>query len=357
MQVPNQRLHIPQGTEAFYLEEAYAHRELLRRFEDLCSLWGYYPVQTPVFDFHELYRGLDEEIVNATYRLIDRDGDILVLRSDITLFLARQMGLTLDESELPVRVYYGDTILRHEDPNDLSKNELFQVGVELIGSRGDEADTEVLLLLLDVTDALGAGASIVHVGSRSLLHAASNSPEFAEAVALRKWDEVIRILAAEGASDERAAALAELLQFIGTGAELRALLRSLPGIKAAEHDAVEHLLRVGDELTSLGYEGRFRIDLSEVGDRRYYSGIVFHLYDEGADAPLAAGGRYDGLLGRFGFDAPSVGFSVMLRRLQARLPADVLPVLPEPGSAGEGTFRERVERARDLRAKGKVVRL
>ena len=82
-----------------------------------------------------------------------------------------------------------------------------------------------------------------------------------------------------------------------------------------------------------------------------------YLYDEGADAPVAAGGRYDGLLGHFGLDVPSVGFSIMLRRLQSRLKPHQLPELPTCSSAGTGSFRERVARARSLRNAGKVVRL
>jgi ATP phosphoribosyltransferase regulatory subunit len=355
--VSNQQLHIPQGTEAFYLEEAFVHRELLRRFEDRCSLWGYLPVQTPVFDFHDLYRGLDDDIATASYRLVDRDGDILVLRSDITLFLARQMGMIVEPKDLPVRVYYGDTILRHEDTNDFSKNEFFQVGAELIGLRGIEADAEALLLLLEVTEALGAGSSIVHVGNRALLRSVHPGEEFARSVAFRRWGEVREAASANGTSDERCEALDRLYRFIGDAAELRALIESLNGLTADERTAVNHVLSLYDELAALGFGDRVRIDLSEVGDRSYYTGVVFRVYDENADAPVASGGRYDNLLGRFGLDVPSVGFSIMLRRLQSRLEAENTPE-PAATSVAEGSsFRDRYRNATAKRNSGKVVRL
>jgi ATP phosphoribosyltransferase regulatory subunit len=355
--VSNQRLRIPQGTEAFYLEEAYAHRELLRRFEDICSSWGFLPVQTPVFDFHDLYRGLDDEMAKASYRLVDRDGDVLVLRSDITLFLARQMGMIVQQHDLPVRVYYGDTILRHEGPNVLSKNEFFQIGAELIGTGGAEADAEMILLLLEVADGLGAASSILHVGSRALLRGSSGSEEFARAIEARTWEVAGQMLADEGADRQRVDSVMQLYRFIGTADELRRLTASLGALRPAEQEALRHLLTLTDELSAVGRGDRVRIDLSEVGDRDYYSGIVFHLYDEGADAPVASGGRYDELLGRFGFDAPSVGFSLMLRRLQSRLPSGDLPQMPRIETAGGGSFRDRVRTAERLRAQGKVVRL
>ncbi len=353
----NQRLRIPQGTEAFYLEEAYAHRELLRRFEDICSSWGFLPVQTPVFDFHDLYRGLDDEVAKSSYRLVDRDGEILVLRSDITLFLARQMGMIVQQHDLPVRVYYGDTILRHEDPNDLSKNEFFQIGAELIGTAGVEADAEIILLLLAAADGLGAPSSVLHVGSRALLRESSESNGFARAIEQREWDAAGRLLADDGADPQRIDSVIQLYKFIGTADELRELIAASVALRPPENEALLHLLALTDELSAVGRGDRVRIDLSEVGDRDYYSGIVFHLYDEGADAPVASGGRYDELLGRFGSRAPSVGFSLMLRRLQSRLPAADLPRMPHIETAGSGSFRDRVRNAGLLRTQGKVVRL
>ena len=353
----NNRLRIPQGTEAFYLGEAYAHRELVRKFENTCSSWGFLPVETPVFDFQELYRGLDNEMARSSYRLVDRDGDVLVLRSDITLFLARQIGMFVEKQDLPVRVYYGDTILRHEDPNDLSKNEFFQIGAELIGNGGVEADAEMVLLLLEAADALGTQEAVLHLGSRALVRQTDGSEAFARAIQDRDWGTAVELLVAEGAAPTRVEAVGRLYRFIGTADELRVLVASLDGLVDGEIAAIDHLLELSDVLAAVGRTDRVRLDLSEVGDREYYSGIVFHLYDEGADAPLASGGRYDELLERFGSKAPSVGFSIMLRRLQSRLHSEALPKMPEVEPAGEGGFRERFERARELRAQGRVVSL
>ena len=356
--MPDRSLHIPQGTEAFYLEEAYVHRTLLRSFEDCCTSWAYLPVQTPVYDFHDVYRGVaDRTRDSATYRLVDRDGALLVLRSDVTLFLARQMGLVLTETDLPVRVHYADTILRHEDPHDLSKNEFYQVGAELIGSGGIEADAEIILLLFDAFHAWKANETVLHLGHRALLPARPDALQIVDAVAFRDWPGVRRLLEAEGYSRRRTDELVDLYGFIGTAAELSDRVTAMESLTAGERSTIEYLVSLVTECASLGYEDRIRIDLSEVGSQPYHSGIVFNLYADGADAPLASGGRYDGLLGHFGFSAPSVGFSVMLRRLQSwLLPRSAIEV-PRALTAGGRTFRLRVEEARRLRADGKVVRL
>ncbi|MDT8298013.1 MAG: ATP phosphoribosyltransferase regulatory subunit, partial [Spirochaetaceae bacterium] len=166
------RLRTPQGTESFFLEEAYKHRQLLRMTEDHFASWGYLPVLTPVFDYYETYRPLlNHAQEERSYRFPDRDGELLMLRSDITLFLAKQMGLTLDGAKLPRRVYYADSILRHQEEEDISSDEFFQSGAELIGLPGQDGDLEVLMLLRDLMDAMRLPEWRMHIGSRAVLDA------------------------------------------------------------------------------------------------------------------------------------------------------------------------------------------
>ena len=351
-------LHLPQGTEAFYLDEAYVHQKLLRSFEDCCELWSYLPVQTPVYDFHELYRELmDRGSESTTYRLVDRAGDLLLLRSDVTLFLARQMGLLLSEADLPVRVHYGDTILRHEDRYDISQKEFFQVGAELIGPTGLAADAEIVLLLLDALDRWGATDVVIHIGHRALLRELNAEGELAPAVANRDWDAARAALQRKRVPADRIDSLIDLYRFIGTRSELEEMMRTQPNLSTDERDTLNHLLSLTEEFAALGYEGRIRIDLSEVGSQSYHSGLVFRAFAPDTAAPIATGGRYDRLLAHFGFDAPSIGFSVMLRRLQSRrsIGADHAP--PNVVTLSDGSFRERVLKARTMRANGTVVSL
>ena len=360
--MPARDLRIPQGTEAFYLEAAYVHRRLVRAFEDVCDSWAYFPVHTPVYDYYEAYRDLvDHEWDSQSYRLVDRSGELLVLRSDVTLFLARQMALVLRREDLPIRVAYADTILRHEELHDLSKNEFFQVGAELIGPSGADADAESILLLFDALDRWGAADVVVHVGHRGIIGEARDDAapadfaRLAQAVSHRRWDAVERLLAARSIEGPRRAELVRLFGFIGTEAELDELAGRLRHLTPHEIDAVSHLRHLYRVCSDLGYAERVRIDLSEAGSRHYHSGIVFQAYAPNASAAIASGGRYDGLLSHFGFDAPSVGFSVMLRRLQALLHTpDRLPAVATPSDADIVT---RARAARDMRRDGRVVSL
>ncbi|MFO8065049.1 MAG: ATP phosphoribosyltransferase regulatory subunit [Spirochaetota bacterium] len=357
-------LQVPQGTETFYLEEAYRHRRLAASIEETLLRWGYLPVQTPSFDFYDVYTPLlREEDARSIYRLIDRDGDLLMLRSDITLFLAKQMGLILREEDLPARVFYSDTILRHQDPEDISKNEFFQTGAELIGKRGIEADAEVLLMLLDALAAVSAPPFFVHLGCRGLFDAAfSNLPEATRrtarrAVGHREWHTVRSVLEETRRTSGEIDALVELYSFIGTSGELTELWNRISGaLTDAETHSVSEVSALYRLLDELDATQRIRFDFSEIGNQPYHSGIAFEVYMDGLDSAVAAGGRYDGLLSVFGLDAPSVGFSILLRKIQDRLELDrEKPDVPSAEKAPGTSFVERARAARAMRQEGRTT--
>lgn len=352
-------LRIPQGTERFSLDEAYRNRRLVHRIEDFYQRWGYLPAQTPVVDFFDVYDPLlTPNDRRDIYRLIDRDGEVLLLRSDVTLFLAKQMGLLLREEDLPERVYYSDAILRHQQAYDISRNEFFQTGVELIGMPGTAGEVEVLVLLFELLDAIGSPPHACHIGSRRLLDAALLSgapdvvvaPAVRRAVSLRRFESLGSLI-----GPERTAKRASLFELILDGTEFVDRAESLRnGLDDEEATALDGITSVVRALLNLGYGERFRVDLSEIGNQPYHSGIAFRTYVDGVDSAVAAGGRYDGLLGRFGFDVASVGFSVMLRKLE--------PLLASTYTRPEATqieanpeVSERLRKAREIvRSGGRV---
>ncbi len=339
---------LPQGTERLLLEDAQRRQKVVRLVQDTFQLWGYGPVQTPVIDFYDLYapfvRGDD------VYRLVDREGELLMLRSDITLFLARSAGTTLREGHTPLRLCYADTILRHQDAQDISENEFFQVGAEFMGSMAPEGDLEMLLLLDDILERLGLEAR-VHLGSRavfdqSVAHLGLGQTED-ETTALQ--NEVLFRRPGVLTKD-----LKELFSFVGTASEARQLLSRLK-LTAGIQKAVEELVQLAETLVPLAWKDRFRVDFSEIGQREYYTGLVFQAYHPGVGDAFASGGRYDSLLGRFGLDSPSVGFSLSVRKIEPFTSVDVKGAQAVPAQGN--SWQERLTWARQERAAGRAVHL
>lgn len=356
------QLYIPQGAESLHLDEAFTHREVLRVLEDVYHTWGYLPVQTPVVDYYENYRKYMAPKGNEdTYRLIDREGELLMLRSDITLFLARLMSINLQEESLPVRAYYGDTILRYQPKEDISHNEFFQVGCELVGKEGLDGDLEVLLLLKNQLDSMNLQDYRVHLGSRALFDRICQAldPAVKSSIILSLEDrhlEGIQKGLEEHYDRDFSQQLASLLMFIGDfdgflaqrdklASELQELLK----------DELSHLESMVKTLKELNTQKIFRMDLSEIGSQPYYSGIVFQCYAPGADSAIASGGRYDGLIHCKGKAISSVGFSLMLRKVEALLPPKDIPTPYQVKD--DPSFVERYKKAQSLREKGRSVLL
>jgi ATP phosphoribosyltransferase regulatory subunit len=357
-------LQLPQGAESFYLEEAMDHEETVLTLRKLFSSWGYLPVQTPVFDFYDIYRPfLDPSAAENTYRLIDREGELLLLRSDVTLFLAKQLG-RLSGQELPLRVCYADTILRHQDAEDISKNEFYQMGAELIGAPGTFADLEVLMLLVSSLETAGLPDYRIHLGSRAVFQAAfPDMPEKTagaalKAISLRDAGSLREIASGFGYGPERTAYLTSLFLYIGGAGGLEDLVargKSLGYMTDALEKSLSHLDTLWKQLEETGAAGVFRLDLSETASQPYYTGIVFQAYKEGIDSAFAFGGRYDNLLSRFGFDAPSVGFSIMLRKIEGHLRNFQAPKRREYEAVRGATFAEAFRAAEAKRREGKTV--
>ena len=365
-----QILRIPVGTEGVH--EARRHSRILRIIEDIFRSWGYLPVLTPVFDYYENYRPLlDRAREERICRFPDREGELLMLRSDITLFLAKQMGPALRNSVLPRRVYYADSIIRYENDETISRGEFFQVGAELIGMPGREGDLEVLMLLREVLGALKLPEWRLHIGSRAVLNAVLDTgdapggrarvraAESAGALLeIRDREGLMRLMGDLGLGN--AEGRCDLLLFLGSCDEFRecreGLIRGCGGDAAGRiGKAVEDLTGLTAEMAEFASPDDIRIDLSEHGGQPYHTGFTMQAYVKGAGSAAASGGRYDELLGAFapGRGMPAAGFSLLMRKIEPLSRAvDESPGDADAVRAEGGSFAERYRDARRKRRKG-----
>ncbi len=345
-------LQTPEGTESFSLEEALLHKSIVGEFGRVFSSWGYMPTQTPSFDFYDIYSNMIKN--EDVYRLIDRDGDLLLLRNDITLFLAKQLSNSLDKSLLPARVFYADTILRHQNHIDISKNEFFQTGAELIGVSSERGELEVLLLLLELLEIIDLDF-FIHIGSQKLFNLVFNGEDSIKNSILKR-DKIAFFEAAK--SYDNLDKLFELFFFIGDSSEFEKLISSIDffdnSLGEEVLDELNFILKVVKDLEALKWRTSIRVDLSTLGRKSYYTGIVFEVFTSGADSSVASGGRYDKLLSNFGFDVPSIGFSIMQRKIEALLDNNIS--LEAKVLNGDNII-EDYKKAKDLRANGEVVKL
>jgi ATP phosphoribosyltransferase regulatory subunit len=308
---------IPSGTRDVLPDEMRELRAISEAMRGVLERFGYGEVWTPAIEYESVVGRMAGGA--GVYRLFDDHGAVLLLRSDMTVPIARLVATRYAHVEPPLRFSSFAHVYRGVTPHRGQMREFLQAGAELIGSPAPEGTAEVLTVLCHALDATGLRDYRIGVGDASLYPAlldalevpADAREELLAALVRRDLVRLEREVRARDLGAEATEMLVGVPQVRG-GAEV------LDGLAAPVADAVEGLRRVHAALEP-AVAARVIFDLGLVRDLDYYTGAVFEVYDPAAGAPLGGGGRYDDLLGRFGRDLPAVGFAIGVDRLHIAL--------------------------------------
>ncbi|MEA2125872.1 MAG: phosphoribosyltransferase regulatory subunit [Solirubrobacteraceae bacterium] len=306
--------HIPSGTRDVLPDEMRELRAITTAMRGVFDDAGYGEVYTRALEHEATLRTGDAAAARPAYRLFDQTGEVLVLRSDMTIPIARVVATRYADVEPPLRLCYLQRAYRSVRPQRGEAREQLQAGVELVGAAGAEGTGEALRVLCRALDAAGLRRYHIALGSAGLFPA---------------------LLDAAGIEGEvREQFLHELAtrDFAGLAREVKALgadpaLLSVPQLRGGP-EVLDRLGEEGGGLRELyaalpdDVQARVIFDLGllrrELG---YYTGAIFEVLAPNVGLPLGAGGRYDDLLGRFGRPLPAVGWSVEVERVHAALVA------------------------------------
>ncbi len=326
---------------------------LRRRLLDQAAGRGFELVMPPLLEHLEsLLSGTGHALDLKTFKLVDQlSGRTLGLRADTTPQAARIDAHLLNREGVTRLCYCGPVL--HTLPSGLSASrEPLQLGAEIFGHAGLEADLEVQELALDSLAAAGIGALTIDLADarvlQGVLHGvavdAAMLPDLVAALSNKDAPALHRLSAAF--PDDARRALAALLRLYG-GADVIAAARTELPAQPLITRALDDLQWLAKHLAT-AYPGlHVGFDLGDVSGYAYYSGPRFALYaGVGSDA-LARGGRYDEVGSIFGRKRPAVGFSLDLKMLAERTG-------PEPARPGiraawgeDGALRAAVRRLRD----------
>jgi ATP phosphoribosyltransferase regulatory subunit len=302
----------PSGTRDFLPDEMRELRALTSRMLEVFDGAGYGEVLTPALEYERTFSHLG---ARPAYRMFDERGDVLVLRSDMTVPIARVAATRFAGVPHPLRFCYLAPVYRNVLPQRGHSREFLQAGVELIGAPGAPGTAEVLTLLCRALEAAGLGTFRVALGDASLFPGLLAAVGVQPAVHERILAELVRgdfvALAAEIEGLAVADADAELLLRVAS-------LRGGPDILEEPAAPLQQALGGLRELHALlprDVAARMIFDLGLVRSLGYYTGAVFQVLDPASGVPIGNGGRYDELLGAFGAPAPAVGFALNAERV------------------------------------------
>jgi ATP phosphoribosyltransferase regulatory subunit len=304
---------IPSGTRDVLPDEMRELRAITAALHGVFEGAGYGELYTPALEYESVDRMAGGQ---GVYRMFDEStGEMLALRSDMTVPIARVVGTRYASADVPLRFSYFAHAYRAVRPQRGQPREFLQAGIELVGSPAPQGTAEALTVLCRGLDAVGLRDYRIGVGDASLfpaLLAALDVPEETRARMLRELVERDYV-----GLEHEASALGVRDEVLRV-AQLRGGPAVLDAPAGPVADACEGL-RAVHGLLEPDVASRVIFDLGLVRDLDYYTGAVFEVYDPALGAPIGGGGRYDDLLGKFGRPLPAVGFALGIDRLHIAL--------------------------------------
>jgi histidyl-tRNA synthetase len=361
----------PSGTRDFLPAEVARRERAFASIRHAFQAHGFEPLDTPAFERLEVLTGkYGEEGDQLIFKILRRgeheatgEAD-LALRYDLTVPLARVAARYGSQLAMPFKRYHIAPVWRADRPGKGRYREFFQCDVDTVGSDSLVADATTLVAVADVLDRLGLSGFRIQLNSRAALHGlieAYGVPEALEGSALVALDKLDKV-GPDGVAKElveREVPSAAVDALVGDLAaddlveRVRERLGSTERGRAGLAEVDEVLRLVGSVPGgSLGYAPVLARGLS------YYTGPVFEVVHDGLDATIAAGGRYDGLIGMFqNQPVPATGGSLGMERIlmlleqqedaDARNGPDVLVTLMDDDAAPDA-----LQLAQRLRGEG-----
>jgi histidyl-tRNA synthetase len=300
-------LQLPRGMRDFPPEEKILRDEVISVLKGIFELYGFSPLETPVVERWEVlsakYSG-GEEILKETFKLTDQGGRQLGLRYDLTVPLARFVGMN-PTIKRPFKRYQIGTVYRDGPIKKGRTREFYQCDADIVGSSSPLADAECVQLALDVFEKLGIDVE-VKINNRKVLYELAQAAEIPEELteaAILSLDKLEKI-GPDGVLREmieRGIARTSAERFL-SGAQDREALKKGDGYRELE------------PVLSALQDPRVVWTPSLARGLSYYTGTIYEVYAKNSSVTgsLAAGGRYDNMIGQFlggSEKIPAVGIS------------------------------------------------
>jgi len=315
---------LPVGVEETLPTEAARIEKLRRKVLDLLDSWGYDLVMPPLMEYLDsLLTGVGHGLEIETFKLTDQmSGRMMGVRADMTPQVARIDAHYLGNEGASRLCYFGPVLRTRPDCLGCSRVPL-QLGAELFGVKGYQADIEIVELLVETLHSIGLEKLHVDLGHMGIFQALAAAEglnieaqdQLVEAISSHAGDDVAQLCQSLGLSSEATELF--ILMTVSSG-EVDSLPEMVEKFSVASEEvkaAFQNLSRIAGSLKKRLPTTRLYYDLAELKGKSYHNGLVFSVYTHGSGRAIAYGGRYDDIGIDFGRARPATGFSLDLRTI------------------------------------------
>ncbi|KAF7721045.1 Cytoplasmic and mitochondrial histidine tRNA synthetase [Apophysomyces ossiformis] len=375
------QLKTPKGTKDYNEKEMVVREKMFLAVKEIFKKHGAVAIDTPAFELKDVLANKYGEDSKLIYDLAVQGGEACSLRYDLTVPFARFMAMHGKTYQQQMRRYQIAKVYRRDQPA-MTKGrlrEFYQCDFDIAGQYDPMIpDAEILRILCEALDALDIGSFTIRLNHRKILDAifeVCGVPEPAirsissavDKLDKLPWEEVQREMTEQkGLEPAVADKIGAYIRLQGGQQSLLDQLRedeNLMKNKNAIEGLADMELLFGF-LDALGIRDKVTIDLSLARGLDYYTGIIYEAITiDGEVGSIAAGGRYDNLVGMFGgrnskgkpsLQIPCIGVSIGIERifsiLMARQNSEIKSNESEVYvvSVGDGLLKERMQILREL---------
>lgn len=403
-------LKTPKGTKDWGDKDMIIREAIFGSLSSLFKRHGGVTIDTPVFELREILTGKYGEDSKLIYNLEDQGGELTSLRYDLTVPFARYVACNNLSS---IKRFHIAKVYRRDQPA-MTKGrmrEFYQCDFDIAGNYDVMIpDSEILKILCDGLNGLGIQDFKVKLNHRKILDGIFQACGVKEedvrkiSSAVDKldklpWEAVKKEMVVEkGQSEEVADRIGEFVKLNGSIREVLQLLSHSEALKSNEsaQKGIEEMSVLADYVDAFEIDKFLSFDLSLARGLDYYTGLIYEAVTAASAPPtnaselkakateankevedaseyvgvgsIAAGGRYDSLVGMFsnGKSIPCVGISFGVERLFSIIKAraakklekisstdtDVFVMAFGGGEGWNGFLKERMEVSSRLWAAG-----
>lgn len=312
-----------EGVRDILPAELRKRRTIYKVIREVFEANAYREVITPTLESLELYADVEGLVDKSEmFKVVDDKGQILVLRPDLTMPIARLAASRFQDSPRPLKFSYLSSAFQSKNSQSLSLKEKTQAGVELIGSASLESDLEMILLLIKTMKKVGVEKPMIDIGHADLINEIFTDLEIEE----NEKRDLRQLLAAKNKigiknyiNDIELTKNAEqvLLRLPSLFGDPKAVVKELKNMPLSRDtkEALKKLEELFNRLEIFNTLKYVTFDPMLISRHGYYTGLIFKGYAKGYSNLLASGGRYDNLTEKFGVEEPAVGFALEIENL------------------------------------------
>ncbi|NLM04261.1 MAG: ATP phosphoribosyltransferase regulatory subunit [Clostridiales bacterium] len=359
---------LPEGVQDLLINDCRYRRHIEEKLMECFIQAGYMEVSSPTLEYYDLFSSDYLSFKrNKMFKLIDTDGEILVLRPDGTVPIVRMVSTKMKNFVYPLKLCYVENVFRIDEEQAGKKREFRQAGVELFGIPSHKGDAEVIITAIESLKNLGLQNFQIELGQAKLLRDIlqrlnidyEDKQDIGRYIEEKNFIELDRLVESLDIEIDVKEVLKALPRLFGQAEEVFADVKALP-LKPYMLEAIEDLERVWQMVDDYGFGKYITLDLGMFTMMKYYSGIIFKGFTKDLGVVLLSGGRYDGMMKDFGMDIPATGFVFIVNKITKALKIQEKLMLKKKNHIlliqdNKRTWKREI--VEGLRKKGNIVEL